>query len=117
MDKAFQISNPCFLSDTFIFKEKTFKIDGKKEVSTVYITVNRDGKIEGIRTMLEKRLYRDLSVLMDSSNLKEASKRDAMLLDSIDDEMWYSKYREDKRYYAGLDEIWADINARNKKHE
>jgi hypothetical protein len=117
MDKTFQISNPCFLSDTFIFKEKTFKIDGKKEVSTVYITVNRDGKIEGIRTMLEKRLYRDLSVLMDSSNLKEASKRDAMLLDSIGDEMWYGKYREDKRYYAGLDEIWADINARNKKHE
>lgn len=53
MEKVFEMSNPCFMSDTFIFKEKTFKIDGKKEKSTAYLVINGNGKIEQATTMIE----------------------------------------------------------------
>ena len=107
MEKVFEISNPCFMLDTFVFKEKTFEVNGKKEKSTAYLVINGNGKIEQATTMLEERLRCGLEELMKSSNIKEASERNRMLLESFGDEFWYGTYYSQKHYYANLKVLWA----------
>lgn len=87
MAKVKQIVNPLWCSDTFVFKEH-------KELGTVYINVNYEGKIEEIGIDIHRRMhYRDDLI----AKAEDASKTNARKLNSIGDEYWWSVHNRNKR--------------------
>lgn len=87
MNKIMQVANPMWYADTFIFKEH-------KDLGTVYITINHEGKIEEIGVDIRKRMhYRDDVI----SKAEEASKANKAKLNSIGDEYWWHVHNVAKR--------------------
>lgn len=93
MTKIYQIANPMWLSDTFVFKER-------KELGTVYIKVNYKGNIEEIGVDIRKRMHFRDDVI---SKAKEASKTNKAKLNTIWDEYWWHVHNEAKRLTTILD--------------
>lgn len=81
---TYEIMNPYFLADTFVFKvvkDKDSCLYGK----TVYVKVNTDNKIEEIGIDIEKRMHNiPLDKLIEKSN--EATKEHKQALRCIGSE-------------------------------
>lgn len=82
-----QVANPMWLSDTFVFKEH-------KELGTVYILVNYQGKIEEIGVDIRERMHFRDDVISKAEN---ASKTNTKKLNSIGDEYWWHIHNMAKR--------------------
>ena len=84
MSKTFQVPNPFWLSDTFIYK---FKQDLG---NTVYVKVNGNHKIEEIGIDIEKRMHNaPLSEIEKLKDCKEATRLNKSILNRIGDEYWW----------------------------
>ena len=83
--KVYQVPNPLWLSDTFIFMEK-------KGLGTfVYVKVNCRNKIEEIGTDIEVRLYgKTFDEIKQFDGFKEATPLYKSIINRIDDEYWWS---------------------------
>lgn len=87
--KAYQVPNPLWLSDTFIFMEH-------REIGTfVYVKVNYHNKIEEIGIDIERRLHgRTLDIIKQLYGFKEATPLYKSILNRIGDEYWRSIKRQ-----------------------
>ena len=82
--KIYAISNPAFLSDTFIFKNIKDVWNCGPVDEWFYIKLNRRNKIEEIGVNIENRLMQPLK----NDLLKEANKTQKRIFNSIGTEFW-----------------------------
>ena len=87
MTKIFQTLNPMWLADTFVFKEH-------KDLGTVYIKVNHQGKIEEIGVNIRKRMHMPDDAVL---NAEPATKSNIRKLNLIGDEYWWGIHNFAKR--------------------
>ena len=86
--KTYQVPNPLWLSDVFIFKEK-------KDIGTVYVKVNSQNRIEEIGIDIERRLhYLPMDKIFELWGFKEAKPLYRSILNRIGDEYWRSIKRQ-----------------------
>ena len=78
--KIYAISNPTFLSDTFIFKNIKDVWNCESVDEWFYIKINRRNKIEEIGVNIENRIMQPLK----KDLLKEANKTQKRIFNSID---------------------------------
>lgn len=84
----YQIDNPLWFSDTFVFARK--EIGGK--CFDCYIKLNGSGKIEEIGSHFEKRFrYTDFESVRNHKFAKIATDSQRRKFNSIGDEYWLSK--------------------------
>lgn len=91
-EEIYEIENPYFLSDTFVFQKKHFKhfIDG--DIETVcFIKLNRDNKIEEIGFDFSSRFN-----LEKDKQYKKATPLHKIPFLLIGDEMWIKARKEEK---------------------
>lgn len=80
--KTYQVPNPLWLSDVFIFKKK-------KDIGTVYVKVNCQNRIEEIGIDIERRLHHlPMDKIFGLWGFKEAKPLYKSILNRIDDEYW-----------------------------
>ena len=78
---VYEIDNPCFLADTFVFEEiKEGFLNGK----TIYVKVNCENRIEEIGIGIEDRLHNSLEKIIKESD--KASIKHIRSLRKIDHE-------------------------------
>lgn len=83
---VYEIDNPCFLADTFVFEEiKEGYLNGK----TIYVKVNCENRIEEIGIGIEERLHTPLEKVIEKS--EKASNKHIRSLRKIDLE-YYGLY-------------------------
>ena len=83
MAEVYEIPNPFWLSDIFIFKEH-------KELGTIYVKVNCHNKIEEIGLDIENRMHNmKLEDIKSSQYCKPATILHKSILNRIGDEYWY----------------------------
>ena len=89
--KTYQVKNPLWLSDTFVFRETG--------IGTVYVKVNHRHKIEEIGVGIEKRLHgRTMDEIRKLYGFREATRLNRSILNRIGDEYWYAIKRYEKGY-------------------
>ena len=84
-ENVYEIDNPCFLADTFIFrkvKDKESRLCNK----TIFVKVNSDNKIEEIGLCIEGRLTESFDKLVSKSKI--ASKKHKHVFRTIDHEFF-----------------------------
>lgn len=89
-NKVYTISNPYFLSDTFVFKEHP-------SFGSVYVKLNGRGKIEEIGYNFPGRLFHaPINSIIELPDCKEADDKQIETLELIDDEYFgYIEYLHD----------------------
>ena len=80
----YEIDNPCFLADTFIFGE----IASKDKIYHCYVKVNRRNKIEEIGTEIQKRFFGNLPIEKIIEKSREATKLRKSIFRRFDKEYW-----------------------------
>jgi hypothetical protein len=96
MTKVYEVSNPYWLADTFIFSKKHFETVFWGEIDLIcYIKVNLYNKIEEIGCDFEKRFRFDFEKynnVLARKDVSEASRKHKMRFDAIGNEYWLSLY-------------------------
>lgn len=90
-ENIYEVENPYFLSDTFVFQKKRFKhfIDG--DIETVcFIKLNRQNKIEEIGFDFSSRFN-----LEEGKQYKKAEQLHKIPFLLIGDEMWLNARKEE----------------------
>lgn len=87
--KVFQIENPMWLSDIFVFMEFQFEKD--KHVQTVYVKINHLNKIEEIGIDIVSRLHLQCTFedFMKSERITKATRLQFSIINRIDKEYWW----------------------------
>ena len=81
---VYEISNPMFLADTFIFGEVVFR----NEKYYCFIKVNCQNKIEEIGAEINMRLFGNLSIEKIIEKSKQATKLHKAIFKRFDNEFW-----------------------------
>lgn len=101
--KIYEIANPYWLSDTFVFAKK--RMNGMELVC--YIKVNHDDKIEEIGCDFEGRFHNaKYDEVITREKCIEATQGHKMRFNVIDDEHWLSVYDMYKR----LESPWKRVS-------
>ena len=82
-DRIYEIDNPCFLADTFIFTkiiDRNYRLYGE----TIFIKVNSRNKIEEIGKCIEERLIGGVEYEELIKKAKLASRKHISSLKKID---------------------------------
>ena len=88
--KTYQVKNPLWLSDTFIFKEK-------EGIGTIYVKINCRNKIEEIGIDIEKRLHNcQFDKIRQLYGFGKATPLNQSILNRIGDEYWYQLVRRER---------------------
>ena len=90
-EKIYEVDNPCWLSDTFIFYKRHYEdvfLIGDCDL-ILYIKINRSGKIEEIGNNFAERFHFDrYEEVLKRSDVKEACDSHKELFALIGDEYW-----------------------------
>lgn len=97
-DKIYEVKNPCWLSDTFVFCKRHYNdVFLVGEVDLVcYIKVNIHNQIEEIGIDFERRYEHDLNAILKSDDVKQSTNLHAIMFTLIGDEYWLKLFRERK---------------------
>ena len=90
--KIYAMSNPAFLSDTFIFKNIKDVWGCGPVDESFYIKLNSSNKIEEIGVNIENRIMQPLK----SELLKEADATQKRIFNSIGTEFWATLLKQKK---------------------
>ena len=93
-EEIYEIDNPYFLSDVFIFCKKHLSVFMIGEVDMVcFIKVNHSNQIEEIGTDFEKRFHgNDINVILKRDDIRYANDLHKIMFSIISDEFWCGKY-------------------------
>lgn len=86
----YSIPNPHWLTDRFIF--------GKVDDMNCYITLNYEGKIEGIGTDICKRMHNTpIEDIIANNHCEIATEHEQFLFNYIGKEYWYAILERERR--------------------
>ena len=97
-DAIYEIDNPCFLADTFVFS-KIIDRDYRLYGETIFVKVNSSNKIEEIGRCIEERIFSNIEYEELIKRSRLASKKHIASLKKIDMQFYslnatdYSKLR------------------------
>ena len=80
--RTFAIKNPCWLADTFIFREH-------KKLGSVWVKINHSNKIEEIGVDFPSRFHMPLKEVIDRKDCQIATRLQQSILNRIGDEYFY----------------------------
>lgn len=97
-DEIYEVENPYWLSDTFVFCKKHYNdVFLVGEVDLVcYIKVNAHNQIEEIGVNFERRFGQDLNAILKRGDVKQSTNLHAIMFTLIGDEYWLKLFRERK---------------------
>lgn len=97
-DEIYEVENPYWLSDTFVFCKKHYNdVFLVGEVDLVcYIKVNAHNQIEEIGVNFERRFGQDLNAILKRKDIKQASNLHKIMFTLIGNEYWLKLFRERK---------------------
>ena len=97
-DEIYEVENPYWLSDTFVFCKKHYNdVFLVGEVDLVcYIKVNARNQIEEIGIDFERRFRQDLNAILKRDDVKQSTNLHAIMFTLIGDEYWLKLFRERK---------------------
>lgn len=87
----YEIDNPCFLTDTFIFGEILFQ----RRSFHCFVKVNCYNKVEEIGTKMEERLFGNWTIDKIIEKSREATKLHKSIFKRFDTEYWYKLINSD----------------------
>ena len=96
-EEIWEIDNPYFLSDVFVFCKKHLNVFTIGEVDMVcFIKVNHSNQIEEIGTDFEKRFHsNDINDILKRDDIRYANDLHKIMFSIISDEFWCGKYIQD----------------------
>ena len=96
-NEIYEIKNPSFLSDTFVFCKKHYdNVFLVGEVNSVcYIKINHQNQIDEIGSNFESRFHCKYEELLKNKNVKKASNLHTIMFSLIGDEYWCSTYKKE----------------------
>jgi hypothetical protein len=97
-DEIYEVENPCWLSDTFVFCKRHYNdvfLVGELDL-VCYIKVNAHNQIEEIGCDFEKRFGLDLATILKRNDVKRSTNLHAIMFTLIGDEYWLKLFRERK---------------------
>jgi hypothetical protein len=97
-DKIYEVENPYWLSDTFVFCKRHYNdvfLVGELDL-VCYIKVNANNQIEGIGCDFERRFGQDLNAILKRNDVKRSTNLHAIMFTLIGDEYWLKLFRERK---------------------
>ena len=97
-DKIYEVENPYWLSDTFVFCKRHYNdvfLVGELDL-VCYIKVNAHNQIEEIGTNFERRFRQDLNAILKRDDVKRSTNLHAIMFTLIGDEYWLKLFRERK---------------------
>ena len=97
-DEIYEVENPYWLSDTFVFCKRHYKdvfLVGELDL-VCYIKVNAHNQIEEIGCDFERRFRQDLNAILKRDDVKRSANLHAIMFTLIGDEYWLKLFRERK---------------------
>jgi hypothetical protein len=97
-DEIYEVENPCWLSDTFVFCKKHYNdvfLVGEVD-SVFYIKVNHHNQVEEIGTDFESRFSCDYYSLLERKDVKKATNLHKIMFTLIGSEYWLKLFVERK---------------------
>ena len=97
-DEIYEVENPYWLSDTFVFCKRHYNdvfLVGELDL-LCYIKVNANNQIEEIGCDFERRFGQDLNVILKRDDVKWSTNLHAIMFKIIGDEYWMKLFRERK---------------------
>jgi hypothetical protein len=91
--ETYQIPDPFWLSDKYIFKQYKFEED--RPVSTIYVKINSINKIEEIGVDIASRMHMDNKSFDELTKLKfveKATRLQKSIINRIGSEYWWEIY-------------------------
>lgn len=86
-EEIYEVNNPCWLSDTFVFCKKHYN-----DVDLVcYIKVNNHNQIEEIGSDFEARFNCDFTTILKRKDVIQATNLHKIIFTLIDEEYWFTK--------------------------
>ena len=91
--RTFAIKNPCWLADTFIFREH-------KKLGSVWVKINHNNKIEEIGYDFPSRFHcNNIKEVECNEHCKEATRLQQSILNRIGEELFYAiRNRNEKEF-------------------
>lgn len=97
-DEIYEVKNPCWLSDTFVFCKRHYNdvfLVGELDL-VCYIKVNAHNQIEEIGCDFERRFSQDFNAILKRDDVKRSTNLHAIMFTLIGDEYWLKLFRERK---------------------